>query len=182
MKDTEEPAVEIALTDVVLGEVMPEPGAWQPIGAPRFAPRRQLEARPPSAPKRRDERTYATFSASTAYIGPIADPSTGELYFHTSEEDRGFSLSRRGATMRCARPAEAGMRVLIQIDSGERGPIELIGRTCWTRVEYEPGEQGARAVGAIGVEFIGGSASSLDRYESWFDGLCSSIVAPEASG
>lgn len=182
MKDTEELAPDIAIGDIELGDVMPEPGAWQPIGVPGFAARRQLEARPPSAPKRRDERIYATFSATTAYIDPIADPATRELCFHTSDEDRIYSLSRRGVGMRCARPAEIGMRLLVQIDCGDREPLELIARTCWSRVEYEPGEQGARAVGVVGLEFIGGSSSALDRYEQWFDGLCSAIVTPAATG
>ena len=74
------------------------------------------------------------------------------------------------------------MRLLVQIHCGEREPIELIARTCWTRVEFEPGESGARAVGIVGLEFIGGSPAALDRYEQWFDGLCASIVTPAATG
>jgi hypothetical protein len=48
---------------------------------------------------------------------------------------------------------------------GEPKPIELVGRTCWGRIEHEPGEVGARAVAAVGIELLGGSPKNLNRYE-----------------
>ena len=156
------------------------PAGWRPIGIGDAA------TRAPEAPadpcQRRDERIHARLQASTTFIDPVRDPVTNELCYHASDDDAIFSVSRRGAGMICERPPLLGTRVLVQIRTpGDRTPIELVGRTCWTRVKYVTGEHGARAVAAVGIEFIGGTSSSLDRYERWLSRLSDDSHAPDAS-
>ncbi|MCZ6571151.1 MAG: hypothetical protein O7B23_13425, partial [Deltaproteobacteria bacterium] len=48
----------------------------------------------------------------------------------------------------------------------EPEPVELIARTCWTRVEILQGVRGRkRAVAAVGLELLGGSRGALERYD-----------------
>ncbi len=169
--------------DSTTDEIAPEPArGWQPL---RLGERAAAPARAIQTCKRRDERLNVTLRATTTLIDPVYDPFANTHYYHTSEEDTVVSLARRGAGLVCAHPPHVGTRLVLQIHApGERGPIEMIGRTCWTRVEYVPGEHGARAVAAIGVEFMGGSSRSLDRYERWLAILSnpnSELVATSAA-
>jgi hypothetical protein len=149
-----------------LPELERTPTGWRMVGVP--------EGRGPALDpcKRRDARLYTSAPVSTTFIDPVFDPVAQQNCYQTSDEDTVLNLSRRGAGLRCERPPHVGTRVLIQIQSAEgASPIELIGRTCWTRVEYVPGESGARAVAAVGVEFVGGSGLSFDRFERWLGEL-----------
>jgi hypothetical protein len=116
--------------------------------------------------RRRDLRVPLLLPVTTATIDPVADPVTGERVFSTSDEDSTLNLSRRGLCLRVSRPPAVGTRLLLQVSVPEQsGPIELIGRTCWTRVEFEPGETGARPTCRVGIEVLGGTERALARYE-----------------
>jgi len=185
MKDRHTSVPESQPVDPTVQEIAPERARiWRPIG---LGERAASPAPAIETSSRRDERLNITLRATTTLIDPVYDPFANMHYYHTSEEDTVVSVARRGAGLVCARPPHVGTRLLLQIHApGQPGPIEMIGRTCWTRVEYVPGEHGARAVAAIGVEFMGGSSHSLDRYERWLAMLSnpnSELVAtPEATG
>jgi len=142
--------------------------------------------------ERRDPRVSAEFRVDTLTIDAVRDPVTREPCFVESENDASTNLSRRGLRLRCARPPDIGTRLLLQIhaDDGEAQPIEVIGRTCWTSVEYRPGAGGARAHAAVGVELVGGTPRALDRYERCLSkdenapaaAPTSSVAGREASG
>ena len=187
MKDPQIPATEPESVEPGAPVESPlTPDGWRPLGIADLTARAP-EAVPPEPCRRRDERIHARLPASTTFIDPVRDPVTNELCYLASDEDAIFSLSRRGAGMICERPPLLGTRLLVQIRAPEeRTPIEMVGRTCWTRVRYVTGEHGARAVAAVGVEFIGGTRRALDRYERWLAGLAdateSLVATPEATG
>jgi hypothetical protein len=115
---------------------------------------------------RRARRYPAAFRVSTQTIDPVRDPVTGETCFQASEEDCTVDLSRVGLRLRAERAPSVGTRLLLRVHIPEEPrPLEFIGRACWTRVELERGPEGRRAVCGIGVELLGGSRRSLDRYD-----------------
>ena len=125
-------------------------------------------AQPTDRPdQRRDPRTSTFFSVSTATVDPVRNPRTGEIHYEAHEAELITNLSRRGVGLRCARPPSLGSRLLLEIRMyGERESVELIGRTCWTRVEILRGVRGRkRVVAAVGLELLGGSEGALERYD-----------------
>jgi hypothetical protein len=135
--------------------------------------------------QRRESRVSAGLRVSTTTMDPVRDVVTHEICYQISEDDTTLNLSRRGVRLRCERPPEIGTRLLLQIQpQGEETPIEVIGRTCWTRVEYQPGSGGARPYAAVGVELVGGSRRALTRYGRCLARLRDSApdsVAPSAA-
>ena len=116
--------------------------------------------------KRREPRRSVDARISTTSIDPIKDPVTGATFYESNEGSQIVNLSRRGVCLRCLRAPPVASRLLLELHlPGERRPIELVGRTCWGRVEHEPGEFGARAVATVGIEVLGGSKSNLDRFD-----------------
>ena len=134
--------------------------------------------------KRREPRVTARMRVGMSSIDPIRDPVTGELCFVATDDDSAIDVSRRGLRLRCARPPAIGTRLIVHIPAdGDDGPIEVVGRARWTAVEFERGVQGARAVGAVGIELVGGSQSALDRFERCVSRCERNPVAgPEALG
>jgi hypothetical protein len=117
--------------------------------------------------KRRDPRVPLLLPVITATIDAVLDPVTGERVFQTSDEDSTLDVSRRGLCLRASRPPAVGTRVLLQLRVLEDAEtIELVGRARWTRVEFEPGEAGARLACRVGLEVMGGAPRALARYES----------------
>lgn len=135
--------------------------------------------------QRREPRVSAGLRVSTTTMDPVRDAVTHEICYQICEDDTTLNLSRRGVRLRCERPPEVGTRLLLQIQAkGEETPIEVIGRTCWTRVEYQPGSEGARPYAAVGVELVGGSRRALTRYGHCLARLKDSTavsVAPSAA-
>jgi hypothetical protein len=136
---------------------------------------------------RREPRLSAGLRVATTTMDPVRDAVTHEICYQISEHDRTLNLSRRGLRLRCERPPEVGTRLLLQIQpEDEEAPIEVIGRTCWTRVEYQPGSEGARPYAAVGVELVGGSRRALSRYGRCLaelnDSAPDSVAPPAASG
>ncbi|MBW2281937.1 MAG: PilZ domain-containing protein [Deltaproteobacteria bacterium] len=134
--------------------------------------------------KRRDPRVAAQMRVGTSSIDPVRDPVTGELCFVATDDDCALDVSRRGLRLRCARPPTVGTRMVVHIPAdGDDGPIEVVGRARWVTVEFERGVQGARAVGAVGIELVGGSPAALDRFERCVSRCQTNPVAgPEALG
>jgi hypothetical protein len=116
--------------------------------------------------RRRERRQISRLRVSTTAIDPVRDPVTGATYYESSDDSSLINLSRRGVCLRSPRPPPVATRLILQIHvPGENRPIELVGRTCWGRIEHEPGQVGARAVAAVGIEVVGGSSRDLDRYD-----------------
>ena len=137
--------------------------------------------------ERSRRRCAVSLPASFTTIDPIRDRATGELYYDTSEREELLDVSLRGACMRVERAPENGTRVLLRIEPpGADAHVDLVARTRWSRIEYRPGELGARASAIVGLEVIGGSAEALDRYEAsvqkLLDRAAGRLAAPEASG
>ncbi len=142
-------------------------------------------AKPFTGPEqRREPRVTAQLRVGTSSIDPIRDPVTGELSFMATDDDAALDVSRRGLRLRCARPPAVGTRLVVHIPAdGDDGPIEVVGRARWTAVEFERGVQGARAVGAVGIELVGGSQAALDRFERCVARCARNpVAAPEALG
>jgi len=136
--------------------------------------------------RRNDTRTEATLQVELTSIDASRDPATGELYFATSPDERTENLSRRGMCVRCDRPPAIGTRVLLQLRLPGEAPVDVIGRTRWTRVEFEPGQHGARAFARVGIELLGGAPRALERYdralgqlESVETGSHTAVASPE---
>jgi hypothetical protein len=124
------------------------------------------ESRPAAAPQRRaDARTDIRLQVALTSIDASRDRTTGELYFATSNDERTENLSRRGMCVRCDRPPAVGARVLLQLRVPGDAAVDVIGQTRWTRIEFEPGEHGARAVALVGIELLGGAHRALARYD-----------------
>ena len=118
----------------------------------------------------------ATFTALTAPI-----PVSARVITANSETDLQVFL---GVTARFAGGVVYEFAGVSHIpDDGSGRTIEVVARTRWTRVEFEPGIQGARAVAAVGVELVGGSRGALDRFESCVSNHQRKVVAgPEGLG
>lgn len=115
--------------------------------------------------RRGDARTDATLQVELTSIDASRDPTTGQLYFATSPDERTENLSRRGMCIRCDRPPAIGTRVLLQVRLPGEPAVDVIGRTRWTRIEFEPGHHGARAFARVGIELLGGAPRALERYD-----------------
>ncbi|MFQ5515095.1 MAG: PilZ domain-containing protein [Myxococcota bacterium] len=135
------------------------------------------EPRTPDPDSRREPRHHARLRVSTTSIDALHDPVTGTSYYETCDDLHLLNLSRRGLCLRYPHPPSPSTRLLVQIHvPDEKKPIELVGRTCWGRVEHVPGEVAARAVAAVGIEVLGGSARDLDRYEKTLAKLGDSLA------
>lgn len=134
--------------------------------------------------RRRDSRFGARCRAATQTIDPLHDPATGSSFYQTTDDDWVANVSRRGICIVSSQPPAIGTRLLVQIRiDGDERPVEVVGRACWTRVEFERGAHGARALCAVGIEVLGGSPQSLDRYDrSIAERSGSSVAAPEGLG
>jgi len=115
--------------------------------------------------RRGDTRTDASVRVELTSIDASRDRATGELFFATSPDELTENLSRRGMCVRCERPPAIGARVLLQLRLPGEAPVDVIGQARWTRVEFEPGEHGARAFARVGIELLGGAPRALERYD-----------------
>jgi hypothetical protein len=115
--------------------------------------------------RRTDTRTDASIQVELTSIDAARDLATGELYFATNPDERTQNLSRRGLCLRCERPPAIGARLLLQLRLPGETPVDVIGQARWTRVEFEPGEHGARAFALVGIELLGGAPRALARYD-----------------
>ncbi len=144
-------------------------------------------ARGPAPERRIDTGTERSVAARFTTIDPVRDPSTGALVYETSEEETVLNVSRRGMCLRCDRPPAVGTRLLLELTLPEEANrADMVGRVCWTRVEYEPGQHGARAIAIVGIELLGGSAAGLDIYDRTVSCLLqspqSTVATQEAVG
>jgi hypothetical protein len=119
---------------------------------------------------------------ATSTIDPVFDPVTHEYCYADNEDDVAVDVSRGGLRLRCARPPAVGTRIVLHVrDDGSGNAFDVVGRARWTRVEFEPGVQGARAIAAVGIEVVGGSRNALDRFEKCVSKHQQDLVA-EAEG
>jgi hypothetical protein len=131
-----------------------------------------------SLQRRYDTRTPACLPVELTSIDASRDPATGELYFATSVDERTENLSRRGLCVRCDRPPAIGTRVLLHVRLPDEAAVDVVGKTRWTRVEFEPGQHGARAFARVGIELLGGAPRALARYDRALGRLESTAVPP----
>jgi hypothetical protein len=137
--------------------------------------------------RRRSARYPAAYRVSTETMDPVRDPVSGEFCFLTSDEDTTVDVSRLGLRLRSARAPSVGTRLLLRLHVlGQSRPLEFVGRTMWTRVELVCQGDRRRAVCGVGVELLGGSRGSLDRYEDLLTDLrertAASVAADEPLG
>jgi hypothetical protein len=190
MKDPQRPGGPPKTPGVPTPAAEPEHPGWRRIPLPARRIPRQTRSSPDPAPvtgRRQARRLAGAFRIDYATIDAVTDPSTGEACFHSGEHELTVNLSRRGLCLVCTVPPEPGTRLLLQVwVPDEARPIELVGRTCWTRVEFRPGLHGARPVSAVGIELLGGSGRALDRYDRAFARLeresGSSVAGPLGLG
>lgn len=120
----------------------------------------------PRSNRRRSPRFPVSVPVTTETMDPVRDPVTGESCFQTSEADATVDLSRLGLRLRGYCSPAVGTRLLVRIRPPEGGDsIDLVGCARWTRVEITRAATGQEALCGIGVELLGGSRRSLDRYE-----------------
>jgi hypothetical protein len=164
---------------------LPEPAEegrrWRRVPLGPDTARRREESSAPSLPV--EGRVEVEFPVTLTAIDPQRDLLTGQLYYETGEAICVRNASRRGIGLRCTRPLAVGTRLVLQLGfAGE--PVELIARTCWSRVEYARGEHAGRPIAALGVELLEGSQDALERYERSLAQLIRrpSVAAREALG
>lgn len=146
----------------IAGEPAGTPSGWRRIP---LAGARDEAVRAGLLQRRADVRREATLQVELTSIDASRDPATGEIYFATSPDELTENLSRRGMCLRCERPPAIGTRVLLQVRIPGEAPVDVIGQTRWTRVEFEPGLHGARAFARVGIELLGGAPRALERYD-----------------
>jgi hypothetical protein len=144
------------------------PPRWRPIVADAHAPVGPVpESSGPLPERRRELRLGVHLRVRTTSVDPVLDRTTRSRCYQTSEDDAVLDLSRRGARLRCARLPAIGTRLLLGfLLPGDALAVELIACVRWARTEFIPGDHGARAVAAVGVEIVGGSERALTRFES----------------
>lgn len=146
----------------------------------------QVPTPSPAAQRRRDDRHPVRVRAATATIDPVHDLARNQSCYQTSIDDHVLNISRRGLGLITAQPPNVGTRLWVELDfESEERPVELVGRACWTRVDYEPGRSGARPVCAVGIELLGGSPTALDRFDRCLAELREGdtlVAAPRALG
>ena len=116
------------------------------------------------APERRHERVPVEVSVRISTIDPEIDPTTGKLYFRSSEETCA-NVSRGGTFVQTRDPIEPGRRILLEIDIPDGPSIQTIGRVAWTRTVMEPSGESTRS--GFGIEFTGGAPEQLSQLEEF---------------
>ncbi len=99
-------------------------------------------------------------------IDPEKDPSTGKLFFFTSDE---FSadISRGGVFVVTPEPIEPGRRLLVEVEIPGGSNIQTIGRVVWKRIETGQAGASPRDRHGVGVQFTSGRPdlfNELERY------------------
>ncbi len=134
--------------------------------------------------RRGDSRRVADLRATLVSVDPVPDVADARGSYWSSDADAVENASRRGVCLHCERPPAVGTRLVLELFApGETRPIDLVGRTRWTRVEFQRGARGARALARVGIEIMGGSPTSLDRWDRALEQLaaraCASVATPE---
>ena len=115
--------------------------------------------------RRRERRVPSEMRVGTSTIDAVRDPVTGAFCYSDNQDDVAVDVSPSGLRLRCARPPSVGTRMVVHMRDDAGAAFDVVGRTRWIRVEFEPGVQGARAIAAVGIELVGGSRTALDRFE-----------------
>ncbi len=128
--------------------------------------------------QRREPRVVSEMRVGTSTIDPVFDPVTQARCYSATDDDVAIDLSRRGLRLHCAQPPQIGTRIVIHIPGDGAGKgIEVVGCARWTAVEFEPGEHGARAIAAVGIELVGGTLKALGRFEQYVSRHQANLVA-----
>ncbi len=158
-------------------------GRWRQIPIPDVRGRAETPDTPAAVPERRiDTRRETSIAARFTSVDPVRDNVTGDIFYDSSDEQEVVvNVSRRGMCLRCERPPAIGTRLVLELTlPGETAKADMIGRVCWSRVEYTPGAHGARAVAVVGIELLGGSHDALDIYDRCLGRLLQQPVSPVA--
>ncbi len=134
--------------------------------------------------RRADSRLMTDLRATLVSVDPVSDAPGARGSYWSGDAEGVANASRRGVCLRCERPPTVGTRLVLELFvPGEPRPIDLVGRARWTRVEYERASRGARALACVGVEIMGGSPTSLDRWDRALEDLAArrlaSVATPE---
>ena len=122
---------------------------------------------PPSEHQHRaDARADVVLHARISTVSPQTDPSTGRVYFRSSDETC-ENVSRGGAFVMTMEPIREGQQLLIEIDLPDGHEVSTLGRVCWSRAKL-PSQSDPRHPG-FGVEFLSGSRKNYDRFEAYVE-------------
>lgn len=153
-----------------------------PESATREPALRQTRPPAPASERRADSRVVRHLRAALVSVDPVPDGASARGAYWSSDADAVANASRRGICLECERPPAVGTRLVLELfPPGESRPIDLVVRACWTRVEFQRGSRGARALAKVGVEIMGGSPTSLDRWDRALEDLAASasVATPE---
>jgi Tfp pilus assembly protein PilZ len=117
-----------------------------------------------SAGERRHRRVPVRVKVRISTIDPEVDPTTGKLFFRSSEETCA-NVSRGGTFVLTRDPIEPGRRLLLELDIPDRPAIQAVGRVAWTRTVIEP--PGELTNSGFGIEFTGGAPEQLSQLEAF---------------
>jgi hypothetical protein len=145
---------------------------------------RQTPTQRSASERRGDSRLATDLRATLVSVDPVPDGASARGSYWSSDADAVENASRRGICLHCERPPAVGTRLVLELFApGETRPIDLVGRARWTRVEFQRGSRGARALAKVGVEIMGGSPTSLDRWDRALEDLAvrglASVATPE---
>jgi len=125
------------------------------------------EVYPEEGQKRRANiRANVSLHARISTITPQTDPSTGEVYYRSSDETC-ENISRGGAFVMTIEPIREGQQLLIEIDLPDGHEVSTLGRVCWSRAKL-PSETDPRHPG-FGVEFLSGSRKNYEFFERYVE-------------
>ena len=111
-------------------------------------------------------RAEVRLQARISTVSPQTDPSTGQVYFRSSDETC-ENVSRQGAFVATLEPILEGQQLLIEIDLPTGEEVSSLGRVCWSRARL-PSEADPRRPG-FGVEFVRGSRKNYHLFERYVE-------------
>ena len=118
--------------------------------------------------KQVNKRVNVRIPIRISTIDPEMDPTTGKLFFFTSDECS-TNVSRGGVFVTTSEPIDPGRRVLVEIEIPNGSSIQTIGRVVWKRIPMSNAETPARQRPGVGIQFTSGRPdlfNELDRYIS----------------
>ncbi len=116
--------------------------------------------------RREHARADVQLRARISTVSAQTDPTTGRLYFRSSDETC-ENISRNGAFVMTLEPVLEDQQLLIEIDLPSGHEVSTLGRVCWSRAKL-PSPQDPRHPG-FGVEFLTGSRKNYHLFERYVE-------------
>ena len=111
--------------------------------------------------RRRYPRISVELPVRMSTVDPEDDPGTGDPSFQASDAVC-LNLSRGGALLRTEEPVASGKRLLLELEMGDGGQADLIGRVVWARRTQDSAD--AEGDMCLGIEWVQGGVEALTQH------------------